>query len=199
VFFFSFQIGLHSLPAKDLSNYLPSNQKSDVLSTKLWKCLGKCRYNSTIPCNLSVLIFQHPYHEYGGNMFLWNIGITCKTTHCWHKTTIRTFTTMKTWNSIVWFYYFNRSWDRFVGTVICYRLDNWDLIPGRVTIFFFSPQCWDWLWAPPKLLLNGYRVAHSLGVKGLRFKAIHLPPSSTKVKNGAPIPPLVHMSSWCGA
>lgn len=115
---------------------------------------------------------------------------TCETTHCWHKTTIWTFTTMKTWNFIVWFCYFNRIWDSSVGTMICYRLDNWDLIPGRATDFFPLHSIETG---------SGYRVFHSLGVKCLGCKAVHLPPSSIKFKNDAPIPPLFHMSAWQGA
>jgi hypothetical protein len=39
----------------------------------------------------------------------------------------------------------------------------------------------------------------SLGIKWLEHEADHSPPSSTEVKNTGAIPPLHHMSSWCGA
>jgi hypothetical protein len=40
--------------------------------------------------------------------------------------------------------------------------------------------------------------ALSLGIKCLRHKADHSPPSSAEVNNGGAILPLCHMPSWCG-
>jgi hypothetical protein len=39
----------------------------------------------------------------------------------------------------------------------------------------------------------------ALGVNRLVREADHSPWSSAEVKNGGAIPPLPHMSSWCGA
>jgi hypothetical protein len=47
--------------------------------------------------------------------------------------------------------------DRSVGIATGYGFEGLDSIPGRVKIFFSSPQGTDRLWFPLNLLPNGYR------------------------------------------
>jgi hypothetical protein len=85
------------------------------------------------------------------------------------------------------------SWDSSVGIVTGYGLDSPGLIPGSAR-FFSSPQHPYQLWGSPSLLSNGY---WGLLLQGR--EADHSPSYSAEVKNGGPIPPLPHMSSWHSA
>jgi hypothetical protein len=76
-----------------------------------------------------------------------------------------------------------------IGSRYRYGLDGPHSIPGSAR-FFSSLQRPDRLWGPPSLLSNGYR-AISPGVKWQGRKADHSPLSSTEVKKGRAIPPLI--------
>ena len=52
------------------------------------------------------------------------------------------------------------------------------------------------LWGSPSLIFDGYWGAVSSQIKLLGCEADHLPPSTTKLKNGWSIPPLIHMPEW---
>jgi hypothetical protein len=55
------------------------------------------------------------------------------------------------------------------------------------------------LWGPLSLLYFGYQGLFLWGFSGRGREANHSPPSSSEVKNGGAIPPLLHMSSQLGA
>jgi hypothetical protein len=75
---------------------------------------------------------------------------------------------------------------RPVGITKGYVLDDRDLIPGSGKKFFSTPFQTG----------SGAHLALCLGVKQPGRETDHSPPSTTEVKHGAAIPPLLYMISW---
>jgi hypothetical protein len=85
-----------------------------------------------------------------------------------------------------------------VAVATGYGLDGRDSIPDRGKIFLFSIAS-----RPPlrltHSLIQWVRQAISPEVERPEHEADHSPPSSAEVKNGRPIRPLPHISSWHSA
>jgi hypothetical protein len=74
-----------------------------------------------------------------------------------------------------------------------YRVDGPGSSPGRSKIFLFFTA------SRPALGPTQPHIQWVPGALSPGQEADHSPPSSAEVKNDGAIPPLPHMSSWCGA
>jgi hypothetical protein len=91
-----------------------------------------------------------------------------------------------------------KSKDSSVDMAVGYGLDSWGLILGRDKIFICSVASRPAL-EPTLPPVQRYWGLFPQGVKWPGREANYSPACSAEIKNGRAIPPLPHMSSWCGA